>query len=101
MIGVIPEATKGHLFSLMMKVEKHSEFHTLPLIGHCTDSASNALNALVKLASPTTYSDLGFPLKFHGLNMKNFVFFVPFVHSNFPSIAYPCWNHSGRTSIRM
>ena len=61
MIGVIPEATKGitgaHLFSLMMEVEKHSEFHTLPLIGHCTDSASNALNALVKLASPTTYSN--------------------------------------------
>ena len=73
-----------------MEVEKHSESHALPLIGHGTDSASNALNALVRLASPTTYSKLGFPLKFLGLNMKNFVFFAPFIRSSFPSIAYPC-----------
>ena len=52
------------------------------------------------MASPTTYSKLGFPLKFLGLNMKNFVFFAPFIRSSFPSIAYPCWDHSGRTSIR-
>lgn len=77
-IGVIPEATKGitgaHIFSLMMEVEKHSEKHTLPLIGHCTDSASNALNALVKLASPVTYSKLKSPLNFLGLTMENFIF---------------------------
>ena len=26
----------------------------IPLIGHCTDSAANALNGLIKLASPST-----------------------------------------------
>ena len=82
----------------MMEVEKHSGNHTLPLIGHCTDSASNALNALVKLASPATYSKLKSPLNFLGLPMDNFVF-APVIHSSFPSIAYPCWDHSGRTSI--
>lgn len=60
MVGSIPEAisgvTAGHILALMLEVEKRARKHNIPLIGHCTDSASNALNALIKLASPSTYA---------------------------------------------
>ena len=32
--------------------------------------------------------------------MEGFVFFSPFLRPDFPSIAYPCWDHSGRTLLR-
>ena len=102
-IGCIPEPKKGvtgsHIFALMMEVEKQSRSHSLTLVGHCTDSAGNSLNALIKLASPLTFEKFAKQVSFVGLKMKGFVFYAPILRE-FPSIAYPCWDHSGRTSIR-
>ena len=71
-------------------------------MGHCTDSAANALNALIKLASPSTYTRKlpAHPLQFVGLPIKNFTFYAPFLRQGYPSIAYPCWDHSGRTVVK-
>ena len=56
--GSIPEAKSGvtgsHILALMLEVEK--KCHKLPLVGHCTDSASNALKGLIMLASPSTFN---------------------------------------------
>ena len=102
-IGCIPEAKKGvtgsYIFALMMEVEKQSKSHSLTLVGHCTDSAGNSFNALIKLASPLTFEKFVQQIRFVGLKMKGFVFYAPILRE-FPSIAYPCWDHSGRTSIR-
>ena len=103
LIGSIPEATLGvtgeHIYSIMMEVEKKCEHYGVPLIGHCTDSASNALNALIKLASPTTFlRELN--IKYVGLPRKDFIFYAPVLRNGYPSIAYPCWDHSGRTVLR-
>ena len=68
-------------------------------VGHCTDSAGNFLCALVKLASPSTFHKFDDRIRFVGLKMKEFVFYAPILRE-IPSIAYPCWDHSGRTSIR-
>jgi len=103
-IGIIPEATKGntggHIFSLMMEVEKRAARYNLPLIGHCTDSASNVLKALVRNASPDTYNSLQPDVKFVGLNLDDFVYFAPVLHTGYPCISYPFWDHSSRTSVR-
>lgn len=57
LLGSIPEATSGvtasHIYSLMLEVEQKAKLHNLSIVGHCTDSALNALNALLKLATPT------------------------------------------------
>lgn len=103
-IGCIPEAKKGitgnHIFALMLEVEKKAKCYGLSLVGHCTDSAgNNSLSALVKLASPLTYQNLDNTIKFIGLKKKGFAFYAPILKA-MPSIAYPCWDHSGRTSIR-
>lgn len=102
-IGCIPEAKKGvtgnHIFALMLEIEKQAKCHSLTLVGHCTDSAGNSLCALVKLASPSTFQNFDNQIKFVGLKMKGFVFYAPILRE-VPSIAYPCWDHSGRTSIR-
>ena len=59
LVGSIPEATSGvtapHIFALMLDVEKKAFKYDVSLIGHCTDSALNALNALLKLATPSEY----------------------------------------------
>ena len=44
----------GSYLSLMLEIEKQSYELNLPLIGHYTDSASNSLTGLVKLASKKT-----------------------------------------------
>jgi CTP synthase (UTP-ammonia lyase) len=53
LIGSIPEATSGvtgeHIYSIMIEVEKQCAHYGVPLVGHCTDSASNALNALINI----------------------------------------------------
>ena len=49
--------TGEHILALMFESEKWA-LNSLPVIGHCTDSASNALSALIMLATPSTYSDL-------------------------------------------
>ena len=53
LIGSIPEAisgvTRDHILSLMLEIEKQCFEFNLPLIGHCTDSAANSLNVLIKL----------------------------------------------------
>lgn len=103
LIGSIPEPQSGVtaecIFSMMMKVELMANTCHLPLVGHCTDSASNCLKALVLLASPKTYSNAGVSVDFLSLSRKDFIFKAPILRS-FPSIAYPCWDHSGRTSLR-
>ena len=59
MAGSIPESRQGvtgdHILALILEFERRAAMHSLPLIGHCTDSASNALNGLLFLASPSTY----------------------------------------------
>ena len=106
LVGSFPEANSGvtaeHIFALMLEVEKYAIRYSLPLIGHCTDSAANALKALVTLATPSTYTKHcpSTSVKFLGLPLPNFVFFAPFLRSEYPSIAYPCWDHSARTVVR-
>lgn len=103
LIGSIPEATSGvtgeHIYSIMIEVEKHCAHYGVPLVGHCTDSASNALNVLIKLASPTTFL-CELSVKFVGLPRQDFIFYAPVLRTGYPSIAYPCWDHSGRTVLR-
>ena len=105
LIGSIPEAKKGvtgnHIFGLMMEIEKQSKTYNLSLIGHCTDSASNSLNALIKLAMPKTYKSLDCTkdIKFISLNTQGFIFYALILRKKYPSIAYPCWDHSSRTSL--
>lgn len=103
--GSFPESKSGvtgdHIFALMLEFEKRAQERNLPLVGHCTDSASNSLNALLFLASPSTYNQLdGVSLVFLGLERSDYSFFAPFLRQSFPSIAYPCWDHSGRTVLR-
>ena len=102
MVGSIPEATSGvtagHILAIMLEVERKARNHNIPLIGQCTDSASNALHALAKLASPSTYTSDS--LHFLGLDRAGFVSFAPFLKDGFPSIAILCWDHSSRTSLR-
>ena len=102
MVGSIPEATSGvtasHILALMLEIEEKARKHNVPLIGHCTDSASNVLNALIKLASPGTYACEN--VHFLGLRRAGFTFFAPFLKDEYPSIAIPCWDHSSRTSLR-
>ena len=101
MVGSIPEDTSGvtasHILALMLEIEKKARKQNVPLIGHCTDSASNALNALIKLASPGTYACEN--VHFLGLRRSGFTFFAPFLKDEYPSIAIPCWDHSSRTSL--
>ena len=102
MVGSIPEATSGvtasHILALMLEIERRARKHCVPLIVHCTDSASNSLNALIKLASPSTYSSES--VHFLGLDRPGFTFFAPFLKERYPSIAFPCWYHSSRTLLR-
>ena len=82
----------------MLEIEKQCFEFNVPLIGHCTDSAANSLNALIKLASSETFK--GFTLSYIGLPLEDYVFCAPFLRPAYPSIAYPCWDHSGRTVLR-
>ena len=54
--GSFPESKEGvtghHILALILEFERRAAKCNLPLIGHCTDSASNALNGLIFLASP-------------------------------------------------
>ena len=62
LVGSIPESKSGVtgecIHGLMFEVEKLVSRHDLPLIGHCTDSASNSLSGLKQQASPGTYTGL-------------------------------------------
>ncbi len=69
------------------------------LIGHCTDSASNTLGELVKLGSPSTYAEAELEVTFVGLKRRDFSCFAPMLRPNYPSVAYPCWDHSSRTAV--
>ena len=101
--GSLPEATRGvtasHVYALMLEVEQRALIHNLSLIGHCTDSASNALNALLKLATPSKHL-IDHGIIFLGLQRKDYFLYALFLRSGFPSIAYACWDHSGRTVLR-
>lgn len=103
MLGSIPEATSGvtasHIYALMLEVEHKASTYGVSLIGHCTDSASNSLNALIKLGTPSKYL-VDHQLSFLGLQLKGYRLLAPFFRKNYPSIAYACWDHSGRTVLR-
>ena len=109
LLGSIPVAkvgvTANHILALMWQVEKYMVAGNIPLIGHSTDSASNSLGALICLNSPSTYykhldGAVYNSVQFLGLDRADFVFFAPILRNPFPSIAYPCWDHSGRTVLR-
>ena len=104
LVGSIPESKSGVtgecILGLMFEVEKLVSRHDLPLIGHCTDSASNSLSGLMQQASPDTYTGLDKTLYFIGLSSPGFRFYAPVFRAPYPSIAYPCWDHSGRTVVR-
>ena len=99
----IPEATSGvtasHIYALMLEVERRAASLNVSLVGHCTDSTLNALNALLKLASPTECL-VSQGIHFLGLQCKDYYLFAPFFRESFPSIAYACWDHSARTVVR-
>ena len=103
LVGSIPEAKAGVtgncILALILEMEKMALKHEMPLIGHFTDSAANALNALIKLASPSTFITQIPGLNFIGLPINGFCFFAPLFRS-YPAISYPCWDHSGRTVLR-
>ena len=103
MLGSIPEATSGvtasHIYALMLEVEHKASLHDVSLIGHCTDSASNSLNSLIKLGTPSKYL-IDHHLSFIGLQLKGYCLLAPFFRKKYPSIAYACWDHSGRTVLR-
>ena len=56
------------------------------------------LSGLVKFASPSTYAEL--EVTFVGLKRQDFSLYAPMLRPNYPSIAYPCWDHSSRTAVR-
>ena len=103
MLGSFPEATSGvtasHLYAIMLKVECKAATHNVSLIGHCTDSASNSLNALLKLATTSCYL-VQYIISFLGSVMEGYYLFVPFFRCKYPSIAHACWDHSGWTVLR-
>ena len=84
----------------MFECEKWALKYSLPVVGHCTDSASNALSALIMLATPSTYSNLDKVPMFIGLSSHQYRFYAPILRPPYPAIAYPCWDHSGRTVLR-
>jgi len=43
------------IYSMMLSVEQKAAKHNLSLVGYCTDSTSNSLNALLKLATPSQH----------------------------------------------
>ena len=88
-----------HILALMFESEKWALKYSLPVIGHCTDSASNALSALIMLATSST-CDLDKVPMFIGLSNPHYQLYAPIFRPPFPTIAYPCWNHSGRTVIK-
>ena len=104
LIGSIPESKKGvtgsHLVALMFELEKRVFRFNLLLCGHCPDSAGNSLSVLHLLATPSSCSVLAVQPRFIGLNQADFIFFAPFLRPGFPSIAYPYWDHSSRTSLK-
>lgn len=83
------------IYSIMLEVEKKAIQHNLSLTGHCTDSTSNALNALLMLAMPTKYLVEEFDVTYLGLSRPDYFLFAPFC-SRYPSIAYLCWDHLER-----
>ena len=66
------------------------------IIGHCTDSASITL---VKLASLSTYAEAKLEVIFVGLKRQGSSYFAPMLWPNYPSIDYPCWDHSSQTAV--
>ena len=97
LIGSIPEATSGvNGDHIMIEVEKQC---SVPLVGYETNSAFNALNALIKLASPTIFQ-CELSITFVSSPRQDFIFYAPVLRAGYPSIAYPCWDHSGHTVLR-
>ena len=83
LLAVNVNGCKAHIIItiiiIMVEVEKHTVKYDLPFVGYCTDSATNALNALIKLTSPSTYS-AHLPektIQFVGLSLSNFKFYAP------------------------
>ena len=90
LIGSIPEAKSGvtgyHVLAQMIEVDKRAKLHKLPLIGHCTDSAANALKGLAMLAMPCNF--MGHGIEFIGLPISQYRFYSLLLRPPYPSIAY-------------
>ena len=82
MIGSIPEATSGvtgsHIYAITLEMEKRACTYNIPLVGHCTDSAANSLNSLLKLATPTKFL-VESGIHFIGLSFDGFYLFSAFL----------------------
>ena len=76
----------------MLEVKCKAAAHKVSLIGHCTDSTSNSLNALIKLATPSGYL-VKHKISFLGLKFKGYFLFVPF----FTNIIHQLHMHVGIT----
>ena len=62
---------------MMIDVEQKAARYNLSLMGHCTDLASNSLNALLKLATPSQHLvDCG--VSFLGLKLNNLYILLHF-----------------------
>lgn len=70
--------TGNHILAFMLEFERRVSKYTLPLIDHCTDSAANSLNALILLASPSTYDLPELSLSFLGLCRNDYIYYAPF-----------------------
>lgn len=83
----------------MMAVEEKAANVGLCVTGYCTDPASNSLKVLEKLALPNMHFNSN-GVKYIGLNTSGFIYVAPVLRAGYPSIAYPCWDHSARTAVR-
>ena len=63
--------------------------HNLSLTGHCTDSASNALNALLMLATPTKYLVEELDVTYLELSRPDYFLFAPFFALVIPALRIP------------
>lgn len=92
LVGSISEAKSGVtgdcILSLMLEVEKWVGRYDLPLIGHCTDSASSSLSGLMQQTTPDTYNCIDKTLYFIGLSIPGFRFYASIFRAPYPSIAY-------------
>ena len=84
--GSMPESSTGvtasHIYAFVLEVERRAFTHNLSIVGHCTDPASNALNALLKLATSANYLvDEG--ISCLGLQRRDYFLFAPFLQGKF------------------
>ena len=78
--------TGEYILALLFESKKWA-LNSLPVIGHCTDSASNALSALIMLATPSTYSDLRHSTIVYQTVKSSLLVLCPYF---LPTLSYNC-----------